>query len=52
MAEQLTELREDGCFVALTDDVLQPLAIMDLVRSPQAGAIVLFSGKKTAINLI
>lgn len=44
MAEQLTELREEGCFVALTDDVLQPLAIMDLVRSPQAGAIVLFSG--------
>ncbi|PBP22966.1 Molybdenum cofactor synthesis protein 2B [Diplocarpon rosae] len=36
--------QEDGCFVALTHDHLDAKAIMDRVRSPKAGAIVLFAG--------
>ncbi|KAG9544207.1 Molybdopterin biosynthesis MoaE, partial [Aureobasidium melanogenum] len=39
-----TEFREDGIFVALTHDTLDAVAIMNKVRSPKAGAIVLFAG--------
>ncbi|RYO90117.1 hypothetical protein DL766_002485 [Monosporascus sp. MC13-8B] len=41
---QISELQEDGCYVALTHDRLNVQSIMDRVRSPQAGAIVLFAG--------
>lgn len=39
-----TALQEPGLYVALTHDPLDPAALMDRVRSPQAGAIVLFAG--------
>lgn len=39
-----TEFGEDGLFVALTHDTLDAVAIMNKVRSPKAGAIVLFAG--------
>ncbi|RYP64831.1 hypothetical protein DL769_006506 [Monosporascus sp. CRB-8-3] len=44
MDPQISELQEDGCHVALTHDHLNVQSIMDRVRSPQAGAIVLFAG--------
>ncbi|KAI0405607.1 Molybdopterin biosynthesis MoaE [Xylaria palmicola] len=44
MEPQSTEISEDGCYVSLTDRHLQAQEIMDRVRSPQAGAIVLFAG--------
>lgn len=40
----VSELLEDNCYVALTHDVLNSKGIMDRVRSPKAGAIVLFAG--------
>jgi molybdopterin synthase catalytic subunit len=39
------ELSENGCYVALTHDHLDAKSMMDRVRSPKAGAIVLFAGK-------
>ncbi|THW12062.1 Molybdopterin biosynthesis MoaE [Aureobasidium pullulans] len=39
-----TEFEEDGVFVALTHDTLDAVSIMSKVRSPKAGAIVLFAG--------
>ncbi|KAI0424289.1 Molybdopterin biosynthesis MoaE [Xylaria sp. FL1042] len=44
MEPRLTERCEEGCYVALTYDHLQVQDVMDRVRSPQAGAIVLFAG--------
>ncbi|KAK5633909.1 hypothetical protein RRF57_009623 [Xylaria bambusicola] len=44
MDPTLTEISEEGCFVALTYEHLRVQDIMDRVRSPQAGAIVLFAG--------
>ena len=41
---EVTEAEEEGIFVGLTNDVLDPAAIMNKVRSPKAGAIVLFAG--------
>jgi hypothetical protein len=38
------ELSEGNCYVALTHDPLHVLDIMNRVRSPKAGAIVLFAG--------
>ncbi|WYZ39417.1 hypothetical protein EsH8_III_001331 [Colletotrichum jinshuiense] len=38
------EVTEGACYVALTYDHLDVTSIMNRVRSPQAGAIVLFSG--------
>jgi hypothetical protein len=35
---------EGNCHVALTDSALDILAVIDGVRSPKAGAIVLFAG--------
>ncbi|KAF5718936.1 molybdopterin synthase catalytic subunit [Fusarium mundagurra] len=42
--QDLWELSEQDCYVALTHDHLNAQAIMDRVRSPSAGAIVLFAG--------
>lgn len=42
----VNELQEDNCYTALTSDVLDIKASMDRVRSPKAGAIVLFAGKQ------
>ena len=44
MAESLNFLQDGSCFVALTNDTLNINAIMDKVRSPKAGALVLFAG--------
>jgi molybdopterin synthase catalytic subunit len=38
------ELQEDGCYAGLTKDDIDITATMDRVRSPQAGAMVLFAG--------
>ncbi|THV45193.1 hypothetical protein BGAL_0518g00030 [Botrytis galanthina] len=38
------ELCEDNCYVALTHEYLDAKVMMDKVRSPKAGAIVLFAG--------
>ncbi|KFA64768.1 hypothetical protein S40285_01376 [Stachybotrys chlorohalonatus IBT 40285] len=41
---QVWELSEDRCYVALTNSHLSSQEVMDRVRSPAAGAIVLFAG--------
>lgn len=46
MMEQETEQVIEGCYVALTHDLLDVKGIMDRVRSPEAGAIVLFAGER------
>jgi hypothetical protein len=38
------EVVEESRYVALTHDALDSKPIMDRVRSPKAGAIVLFAG--------
>ena len=38
-------IKEDGISVALTHGLLDARAIMNEVRSPKAGAIVLFAGQ-------
>lgn len=38
------EIKEDGYYVGLTHDHLDVNDAMDRVRSPQAGAIVMFAG--------
>lgn len=38
------EIVQDGRYVALTQETLDAKSIMDRVRSPRAGAIVLFAG--------
>ncbi|KAF3765029.1 Molybdopterin biosynthesis MoaE [Cryphonectria parasitica EP155] len=43
-ADTTSERHEPGIYVALTRNVLDPKSIMDRVRSPEAGAIVLFAG--------
>ncbi|KAG8671451.1 hypothetical protein FPOAC1_004699 [Fusarium poae] len=43
--QDVWEQTEQDCYVALTHDHLNAQAIMDRVRSPSAGAIVLFAGK-------
>lgn len=45
--EDVWELSSEGCYVALTRDHLDVQTIMDRVRSPAAGAIVLFAGMLT-----
>ncbi|CAI4211201.1 unnamed protein product [Parascedosporium putredinis] len=42
--EDVWELSAEGCYVALTHDSLDAKAMMDKVRSPAAGAIVVFAG--------
>lgn len=41
----LIEIFEDGCYVALTHNQLNMQEVTDKVRSPAAGAIVIFAGK-------
>ena len=45
------ELSEGACYVALTHELLDAKVMMDKVRSPKAGAIVLFAGNKFDTNL-
>ena len=42
--QEVWELSQDKCYVALTNDSLDVKDVMDRVRSPAAGAIVVFSG--------
>ncbi|KAH8169809.1 moaE protein [Sarocladium implicatum] len=42
--DEIWDISEDGCFVGLTHDHLNVQQSMDKVRSPEAGAIVLFAG--------
>jgi molybdopterin synthase catalytic subunit len=42
--DEAAELCDDGCYVALTHNHLNVQEVMERVRSPQAGAIVLFAG--------
>jgi molybdopterin synthase catalytic subunit len=42
--QDVWEQTDQDCYVALTHDHLNAQAIMDRVRSPSAGAIVLFAG--------
>jgi hypothetical protein len=44
------ELSEENCYVALTPDHLDAKSMMDRVRSPKAGAIVLFAGDVSCIH--
>ncbi|KAH6656530.1 Molybdopterin biosynthesis MoaE [Truncatella angustata] len=44
MDSQLSEMQEEGCYVSLTHEYLNAQDVMNRVRSPQAGAIVLFAG--------
>lgn len=47
---EVWELTEEGCFVALTHEHLDVKHTMDKVRSPAAGAIVLFAGILTQVT--
>jgi molybdopterin synthase catalytic subunit len=49
-AQDVWEQTEQDCYVALTHDHLNAQAIMDRVRSPSAGAIVLFAGKLSSFS--
>ncbi|KAI1462910.1 Molybdopterin biosynthesis MoaE [Daldinia caldariorum] len=44
MDPETTEVKEDSCYVGLTYDHLSVNSVMNRVRSPQAGAIVMFAG--------
>jgi hypothetical protein len=46
-AGEASHVSEDGCHAGLTHDHLDAKEVMDLVRSPAAGAIVLFAGAQT-----
>lgn len=43
--DDVWQLSDQGCHVALTRDHLNAQDIMDRVRSPQAGAVILFAGE-------
>jgi hypothetical protein len=45
------ELSEENCYVALTHDHLDAKSMMDRVRSPKAGAIVLFAGDVSCVQV-
>lgn len=45
------EMSEQGCYVGLTHDYLNIQEAIDKVRSPMAGAIVLFAGKRSWIMI-
>ena len=40
----MKEIKEDGIYIGLTSSVLDINQIINYVRSPKAGAIVLFAG--------
>lgn len=42
--EIISRMSDANCYVSLTHDKLNVVEIMDQVRSPKAGAIVLFAG--------
>lgn len=42
--QRLEKEEEEGISVALTHELLNPLHVMNKVKSPKAGAIVLFAG--------
>ncbi|KAI2605001.1 Molybdopterin biosynthesis MoaE [Hypoxylon fragiforme] len=44
MDNETSEINEDHCYVGLTRDHLNLNLVADKVRSPQAGAIVMFAG--------
>ncbi|XXH05845.1 hypothetical protein Hte_012283 [Hypoxylon texense] len=44
MNTDITEIEDAGCYVGLTHDLLNLNDVVDRVRSPQAGAIVMFAG--------
>lgn len=44
----MQQIKEEGITVALTPDELAATSAIDLVRSPKAGAIVLFAGERRA----
>lgn len=46
-----TELQEEQCYVALTHDCLDVQTAIDRVRSPKAGAIVVFAGHYVSITI-
>ena len=53
MAEEPNEdqcIKEDGISVALTHGLLDARAVMNEVRSPKAGAIVLFAGQSPPLT--
>jgi molybdopterin synthase catalytic subunit len=43
------ELTDDGCYIALTHEHLDYKDVVDRVRSPKAGAIVIFAGIQRAL---
>jgi molybdopterin synthase catalytic subunit len=43
-ANEIWEMSDQNCYVGLTHDFLNIQEAIDKVRSPQAGAIVLFAG--------
>ena len=45
------EIAEESRYVALTHDTLYAKLMMDRVRSPKAGAIVLFAGTMSRVVL-
>lgn len=48
--DEASELSVEGCHVALTSGPLSVQEIMDRVRSPEAGAIVLFAGELLTLH--
>jgi molybdopterin synthase catalytic subunit len=50
--ESRTRLSESSVAVELTHDPLDVLAVMNEVKSPEAGAVVLFAGKSHVDNLV
>ena len=51
-ATEGAETYDEGCYVALTEKHLDILKIMDKVRSPEAGAVVLFAGQPMPSHLL
>lgn len=45
MNNEITEIKNAGCYVGLTHDLLNLNDVVNRVRSPQAGAIVMFAGQ-------
>ena len=50
MTESSNFLQDGGCYVALTYDTLDINAILGRVRSPKAGALILFAGMPDSYN--
>lgn len=50
-SEEPWEISEEDCYVALTNDHLNYQQVIDKVRSPAAGAIVVFAGTPSYTTL-